>query len=281
MRNYQYYKKVDRSMMDWGFTIPKQSIEYFDKNKKVLAGKQENVEIIWDKKSYIVKLAHVDRKVGRVYQLRWDNNKDFLTKLRKTFIQSYVILKSQKELFELSNKTKKHFRTNLTGGQQEVLIFEIVGDYKIKCEVFIKIDNEWNTLFERLAEENVFGWLFDKDRSYLINRSTRWVDVKDFKKHAGAVNVIYYLANTKKKLLYIGKAEILGKRVKPGKNHQNMPGDWDRFRYDILEPEYSKILDKVEDHTIRAFASVLKNAKSLQSLEAGNYKLVNKNWRRL
>lgn len=268
-------------MMDWGFTLPKESIKYFDPRKKVKPGSQVNAEIIWDKKSYNVKLAHVNRKAGRVYQLRWDNNKDFLRKLRKTFIQSYVILKSQKELFELSNSKRKHFRTNLTGGQQEVLIFETIGNYKIKCDIFIKIENEWNALFERLAEENVFGWLFSKNRSYLISRSTHWISVKDFKKHSGAVNVIYYLANTKKKLLYIGKAENLGKRVKLGKNHQGMPGDWDKFRYDILEFGYSKILDKVEDHTIRAFASVLSNGRALPSLGVSNYKLVNNNWRNL
>ncbi len=268
-------------MMDWGFTIPKDIVRYFDKNKKVSAGTQANIEIIWDKKVHKAKLAHVNRIVGRVHQLRWDGNKEFLKKLRKTFIQSYVILKSQKELFELSKKEAKHFRTNLAGGQQEVLIFEVIGDFKIKCEVFIKIENEWNTLFERLAEENVFGWLFNKNRSYLINRSTHWMDVRDFKKHAGVTNVIYYLANTKKRLLYIGKAETLGKRVKPGRNHQNMPSDWNKFRYDILEPEYSKILERVEDHTIRAFASVLKNNKSFSSLNVGNYELVNSNWKKL
>ena len=128
---------------------------------------------------------------------------------------------------------------------------------------------------------NVFGWLFNKDKSYLISRSTHWIDAKDFNKHAGAVNVIYYLANTKEKLLYIGKAEILGKRVKPGKNHQNMPGDWNKFRYDILDSEDSKILDKVEDHTIRAFASILSNKKSFSTLSISDYKLVNNNWRRL
>ena len=279
--NYKYYKKIDRSMMEWGFTLPKESITYFDPNCEVELGKQLDREIIWDKKTYAVKLMHINRKAGKVYQLRWDGNKEFLKKLRKTFIQSYVILKSQKELFELSKKDGKHFRTNLAGGQQEVLIFEPLDENKIKCEVFIKIESEWNTLFERLAEENVFGWLFNKSKSYLVSRSTNWMNVNEFKKHSEALNVIYYLANTKKKLLYIGKAENLGKRVKPGRNHQNMPGDWDMFRYDILESDYSMILDKVEDHTIRAFAGVLLNNKSLPSLGVSGYRLMNDNWRKL
>ncbi|MFC1678241.1 GIY-YIG nuclease family protein [Patescibacteria group bacterium] len=268
-------------MMDWGLTLPNKFVPVFDPKKRVKPGSQIDLKLTWDKKVYSVKLCHVNRRKGKVYQIRWDNNKVFLRKLRKTFIQSYVILKSQKELFELSNSKRKHFRTKLPGGQQEVLIFEPIDTSNIKCETFIKIENEWNTLFERLADENVFGWLFEKDRSYLVSRSTNWIKVKDFNKHAGAVNVIYYLANTKKKILYIGKAEILGKRVKPGRTHQNMPGDWDKFRYDIVDLKYSNILNKIEDHTIRAFASVLMNEKSFPTLGVGGYKLVNKNWKKI
>jgi hypothetical protein len=169
----------------------------------------------------------------------------------------------------------------LLGGQQEVLLFRVVDPKTIKCEVFIQIRNDWNALFERLADENVFGWLFDKTRHYLIAASKHWMGVRDFRKHAGANNVVYYLANTKKKLLYIGKAENLGKRVKPGMKHQGMPVGWDKFRYDILRPEYAAILDKVEDHTIRAFAHVLKSEHGNSSLGIGNYRLVNRTWRKL
>ena len=125
----------------------------------------------------------------------------------------------------MSKKKSEHFRTDLSGGQQEVLILEPINSKKIRFKVFIRIDNGWNALFERLADENVFGWLFDKNKKYLITKSTGWLKVKEFKNHINKTNVIYYLANTKKKLLYIGKAEVLGKRVKPGKQHQNMPGD--------------------------------------------------------
>lgn len=269
-------------MMDWGLTVPKDFVRYFDPRKGVKLGSQKEINITWDKRKYKVKLCNVNRKYGGVYQIRWDSNKDFLKKLRKTFIQSYVILKSQKELFELSkSRVRKHFRTAFSGGQQEVLIFQPVGRWSVECEVFIKIESEWNHLFERLADQNVFGWLFEKNRSYLVARSAPWFDVKDFKKHTEAANVIYYLASTKRKLLYIGKAEVLGKRVKPGRAHQGMPGDWDKFRYDILYPKYADILEKVEDHTIRAFASVLKNGKLFSSLNESKYRLVNKNWRKL
>lgn len=270
-------------MLDWGFTIPQDYVNDFLAGKKIKLGRSREVILKWDNKKFPVRLCFWNRKNQHpVYQIRWDNNKDFLKKLRKTFIQSYVNIKSQKELFDITEKKKKHFRTQLEGGEQEVMIFHPINAKEIKCEVFIKIENKWNTLFQRLADENVFGWIFDKkDRKHLIQRSTDWIKVKDFKKHRNAVNVIYYLANTKRKLLYIGKAETLGERVKPGKKHQNMPGDWDLFRYDIIKPKFSSILQQIEDHTIRSFASVLKNIKGYPSLNIGNFKLVNYNWKKI
>lgn len=277
-----YYKKVDRSMMDWGLTVPQDYIIDFEGRSKLKPGTTRKIEILWGKKTYTAKLCHVKRTNYKpVFQIRWDNNKQLLKKIRKTFIQSYVILKSQKELFDIKKEEGKHFRTQLSGGQQEVLILQPLNSKQIQFEVFIKIENGWNRLFERLADENVFGWLFDKEKKYLISRSTGWFRVKEFQKHASAINVIYYLAHTKNKLIYIGKAEELGKRVKPGREHQNMPGDWDRFRYDIVKPEYANILDKIEDHTIRSFASILKNKKNYPSLELGSYTLANLNWKKL
>ena len=277
------YKKVDRSMMDWGFTIPKEFINDFLFNTPLQAGTSREIILLWDKKKYAAKICHVNRTTAsNVYQIRWDSNRDFSYKLRKTFIQSYVILKSQKELFDNNNLLKKHFRTNLEGGQQEVSIFFPKKNNEIEVSVFIKIENEWNALFERLVDENVFGWLFEKkDKEYLIQKSTHWINVKDFNVHKNAVNVIYYLANTETKLLYIGKADDLGKRVKPGRKHQNMPGDWDTFKYDVIRPEFSNILERIEDHTIRTVASVLLNTNNYSSLNIDAYTLVNSQWKKL
>jgi len=276
-----YYKKIDRSMMDWGFTVPQDYIKVFEASKPVKLGSSRKIFIFWDKKKYEAKICHVNRKKYKsVYQIRWDSNRELLNKIRKTFIQSYIILKSQKELFDLSEKGK-HFRTQLSGGQQEVIVFKVISRDNIEAKTFIKIDNGWNDLFERLADENVFGWLFDKNKKYLISRSTNWIKSRNFREHSNSINVIYYLVHSKKKLLYVGKAENLGKRVFPGKLHQNMPSDWDLFRYDIVKPEYANILERIEDHTIRAFAAVLKNNRHYPTLNLGGYTLVNSNWKKL
>ena len=216
-----YYKKLDRSALEWGITIPKNLVPNFLAGKKLLQGKSREINIVWDKKSYKGRIAHSANKQSDYYGIRYDHEPDLLKKLRKTFIQSYVILKSQKELFDSKEKMKQ-FRSKLSGGQQEVLILQPIDFKTIQFKVFIRIENESNRLFERLAENNVFGWLFDKNKKYLITRSTNWIKVKDFNKHKDETGVIYYLVNTKLKLIYIGKAENLGKRVRPGINHQKI-----------------------------------------------------------
>ena len=280
--NHPYYKKIDTSTFEWGTIIPKEYEDDFLYGSPILPGGSRDFKIKHQKKLYKAKLYHVNRKGGaNVYQLRWDMDKDFLNVLRREYINSYVILKSQKELHENSKSDLKKFRSHMDAGNQEVMTLRPVSSVEIHIEPFIQIKTEWNSLFERLADANVFGWLFSKDKKYLISRSTNWYSYKELSKHAGQVNVIYYLANTKSKLLYIGKAENFGNRVKHGRDHQDMPGDWDMFRYDIIRPEFGELLERIEDHTIRSFASVLKNTKSFSSLELSSYKLVNKNWKKL
>jgi len=270
-------------MMDWGFTVPKDFINDFLFSKKLKLGSSRPVNLQWGSKKYEVKITHVNRtNYSPVHQIRWDTNKEFLYKLRQTFVQSYVVLKSQKELFDKEDTEGKHFRTKMEGGQQEVVIFLPVSNDVIKVKEFIVIENEWNTLFQRLVRENVFGWIFNKkDKEYLIQKSTNWISVKKFNEHKNALNVIYYLADTSNKLLYVGKAEDLGKRVKPGRMHQGMPGNWDKFKYDIIRPEFSNILERIEDHTIRTIASILNNNNSYSSLEIGSFTLVNDKWKKL
>ena len=266
--------------MRWGLTIPLEYVSDFEAGTPVKSGSSREIIIVWGRKKYTAKLCHT-RSTRPVYQIRWEKNRQLLYKVRRTFIHSYVILKSQKELFDLTKTGRKHFRTKLTGGQQEVLTIRPIDKYHVKCEVFIKIETGWNTLFERLAEENVFGWLFDKEKQYLISKSENWINVKNFDKHANTANVVYYLADTKRQLLYVGKATILGTRVKAGSKHQNMPEGWDFFRYDIIKPEYASLLERIEDHTIRVLACLLKNNRNYPSLEVSPYRLVNLNWKKL
>jgi len=258
----------------WGVTIPRSYEKGFFCERVKTSRK---IQIIWGNKTYPAILWHAKRKKYPVYQLRWDNRIDLLTRLRITFIQSYVILESQKELHQVQ-KAQKQFRSRLPGGQQEVLIIKPLSPKKIKFETFIKIESPLNSLFERFVKENVFGWLFPKEKEYLITKSTSWISIKELRKHIEATNVIYFLADTKKKEFYIGSARRLGDRVIPGR--KEIKG-WNRFRYDIIKPDFSKLLRRIEFHTIRTVASLLRNQQNFSTLGLDRYKLKNKNWEKV
>lgn len=273
--NKPLYKKVDHSLFFWGITIPKSHEKDFVP-KSLKEGNFKKIQLIWDKRIFDANLWYARREKYPVYQIRWDNQVDLLEKLRTTFVHSYVIIEGNKEVHRLQ-KGNKQFRTELPGGQQEVLIVEPVSSSKFKLQPFIKIDSPFNPIFERLVKENVFGWIFSKDREHLFSKSMDWIEKKDLTQHVEARNVIYYLADTRSKELYIGSAKRLGDRVKLNRKEIR---NWNKFRYDIIKPQFAKNMRRIEEHTIRAIASLLKNKRNTPSLKINEYSLVNSTWSR-
>ncbi|RLG11179.1 hypothetical protein DRN69_08085 [Candidatus Pacearchaeota archaeon] len=277
-----FYKKVDRALLNWGTVIPKKFVRHFEGRIKIKPGRgnARNIEILLGGKKYSAKVRYVKRNnTGSYHYLRWDFDKDLLNKLREVFIQTYIITESQRRFNDLQKKNSRKFRSRLQGGQQEVLEIIPINKKVIKLKPFIVVKNEWSYLFKELARENVFGWFFDKNKKYLISKSIEWKNRGEFPRYRNVVNAIYYLIHTRRKLLYIGKARNLATRVKLGRKHQQMPKDWDKFRYDIVKPEYANFLSEIEDHTIRAFAYILKNRGNCHGLDISNYKLVNRSIR--
>lgn len=67
-----YFKKIDRSTIDWGLTIPKAHVKDFLFNKSLRKGTSRFLTVLWDKKKYDVRICHVNRRgYTPVYQLRW------------------------------------------------------------------------------------------------------------------------------------------------------------------------------------------------------------------
>ena len=268
-----YYKKIDKSFFKYGITIPKKYEESFLRNEKIEIGTSRKVKVIFKKKEYDASLNYVNRKnASPVYQLRWDNNTELLTELKKEFIQSYFAIESQN--FE-SKKNNEYYVTNLMGGNQEVLVFSPKDPYHINLETFIKIETPYDNIFKRFVDENVFGWLSKTNRDYLIVKTTKWYKSSEVINHENTSYVVYYLIDEIKKEIYIGSAIRLGDRVKVGR--EEIPG-WNLFKYDIIHPKYHHLLRRIEFHTIGAFASFLKNNGKIRAFEISDYRLVNKNW---
>ena len=113
------------------------------------------------------------------------------------------------------------------------------------------------------------------EKGYLIQKSSKWYDIKNLVEHEDTENVIYYLVDEDKNEIYIGSARKLGNRVKKGR--KEIPG-WSKFRYDIVHKDSRPLLRRIEYQMIRAFASFFENNGKTQFFPVSAYKLVNKKW---
>ena len=270
----EYYKKIDKSFFRYGFTIPQKYVKLFLQDDPINLGESRSIQFTWKKKSYKVRLSHVNIKNKKpVYQIRWDGNSSLLSELKKEFIQSYIAIESRN--FEAKIEGK-YYMTDLLGGNQEVIIIEPVSPYKINAKTFIKVQTPYDNLFGRLIDENVFGWLSDDSTEKLFTKTTKWFSQKELSKHEDVNHVVYYLIDEESKEIYIGSAKRTGDRVKIGR--KEIPG-WSRFRYEIVHPRFHHILKEVEYHSIMTFARFFKNQGGLSNCGISEYTLVNKDYK--
>ena len=271
----EYYKKLDKSFFKYGITIPKEYVKEFIFDADIPLGDSREIKIIFRKKQYPARISHVNRlKAKDVYQIRWDSNKELLSLLKQEFIQTYFAIESQ----EFTSKQNNEYHvTHLLGGNQEVVIFKPLNDFEILLEVYIKIETPYDNISKKLVEENVFGWLSAKsfEKSF-ITKSTHWMNSSELFKHENANYVVYYLIDETNKQIYIGSAIRLEDRVKIGR--KEIPF-WNKFRYEIVHPEYHCFLREIEYHSIMNFAKFFSNNGNLSSLELGEYTLVNKDYK--
>lgn len=99
-----------------------------------------------------------------------------------------------------------------------------------------------------------------------------WRPREELRFEIGALNVIYMLADTSKRQLYIGETKDLVRRLSAGHPIIN---DWDLYRYDVLPAALQSSRLTIERMVIRQFAAVLGNKKGIESLGDEGFLLVN------
>ena len=93
-------------------------------------------------------------------------------------------------------------------------------------------------------------------------------------------NVIYILYHSLNKNVYVGKADVLGQRVKKGEGRIGLKKDWDKFMWFEINPDYNMFLEELEHFLIRTFASILKNDVDIEPIINSKIKLVNRQLRK-
>lgn len=227
----------------------------FEAGDRLEPGSRRVVKLKWDSGIYrglLYNKRQSKRKRGFVYQLIWESDRDLLKRLRKTYVRTFVATSTQKE--EALRVGKKKTRTALRSAM-EVLVITPKSRDEIELKTFYRVQDHWTPFLEKLMESNVFPWRLwgERQKEYLYQRNSTWHDLEDLSDHMDGEMVIYYLADTNKKEIYVGKANRLGDRVKPGR--AEIPG-WNKFRYDVVRPQYSHLLGRIEENAIRTFASI-------------------------
>ena len=269
-----YHYKITKSFFKYGITIPKEMISNFECGVSIMKGQSREVLLVFKKKSYKIRLSHVGGKEPNVYQMRWDQNHELLDELKKEFIQSYIAAFSQEIKAQRDNK---YHITSFAGGNQEVVMIMPVSVERIEMETFIKVETPYDELFKQMIEKNVFDLLSTPDRAEsFIQSSTVWYDISELKDHKDSNYVVYYLLDETDKKLYIGSAKTLGDRLKSVR--EQIP-NWNKFRYDIIKPEYRLQLIALEYFSIMSFARIFNNAGNKRTLGITDLTLVNKDYR--
>ena len=139
---------------------------------------------------------------------------------------------------------------------------------------YYKQETSFPNLFERLISSPVIHKIADelesKDDARIHKQN--WKSRNELGYELGALNVIYMLIDTKNKLLYIGEAQDLIKRLS-----QPYPTikDWDYFRYNVLPDKLAPYRVVLERMLIRDFASLLTNKKDVKCISISDYCFAN------
>tara|TARA_B100002052_G_C15769927_1_gene546470 strand:- start:108 stop:962 length:855 start_codon:yes stop_codon:yes gene_type:complete len=266
------------SFFNGEFTIQKafnkEYIKHFKFNSKT---KSKPIQLIIKNKKYSAKIrvAHIDNsgtsknrsntfyKERKVVQMNWSHDPDTLKALRKLAIFSYA-----------STRNKKIPKL------KELLEFEHQGIDAFKVKIISKQETDFDEMFNFLEDKNLFEfWEYQnkkkkKDKIF-VSYSDKWLKKSELKKYSSRSNVIYILNNKKENQLYIGKANKFGARVKENSSRGTMQ-EFDSFLFFELHPEYSFLLDEVENYSIRLFASIFTNLVNVKGLDIDKMQLVNK-----
>jgi len=207
--------------------------------------------------------SSVQYPVREVLQIFWENELDTLKALRKLMIYSYASTR---------NKAKPKLK--------ELLEFVHKDDNTFRLKILSKQETDFDEMFYFLEDKNLFAFWEDsknkkpKDKLF-ISYSDRWLDKSELKKYASRSNVVYILNNKNESQIYVGKANNFGNRVNDKSTRVAM-NEFDSFLFFELHPEYSFLLDEVENYSIRLFATIFSNMVNVKGLNLKNMRLVNK-----
>jgi hypothetical protein len=270
--DFSLFKKMETPIPNWVSKIWR--IERLFGTNTSKKNKEADVIIKFNKNDYEGWIIYTNyKKQGDTfYKLTF--SKAFGGKLRDVFVMSYMR--------GLEQQLRKGNQTYIQKQVEEDIPFwefiDIEFDAKnkiISCKAHYFQKPIFPELFKRFVRSHILkdieNELLNKGNFKFIKED--WKRKNELGQFLERRNIIYYLIDTKNKLLYIGESDGT-QRISASRSE--LP-HWDYFRVDCL-PEWLTKKQRVELErlTIRSFASLLKNKRNVESKVISDYVLVNK-----
>ena len=270
-------KKVDSSLFRHnGTTIPQWACTMWGIQKTFNSciskrNKEAEVRVEFQNKEY--KGWVTAAKQGRItpaYRLWYSPRLTF--KIKDAFLMSFV-----RDIEGRLRKTSGDVASNI---EDEIPFWEFLDiEYdpekrKFFFNAYYIQKPAFSELFKRFIESPILHKIDDeltKKPPFRIYK-TKWKPRSDLDYELGANNVLYFLLDTKNKLVYIGEASNLVDRLR--QDHISIP-KWDYFRYNVLPDKSALERRTFERMLIRDFASLLDNKKGVKYFDFSEYKLAN------
>ncbi len=269
----------------WGFTLPKKFYpDYIDHFKFDKSNLNADIFLMIKGRKFPAKIrmARINNKgksksrsdvkypERNVIQVFYDREYNTLKALRKLFIYSYA---------STIDKSKPKLK--------ETLEFIHVKENIFRIKVISQQETDFDEMFRFLEDKNLLKFWKDKDKkkkreNIILDYSRKWLNVSEMSKanNKNRNNVIYILYHSLNKNVYVGKADVLGQRVKKGEGRIGLKKDWDKFMWFEINPDYNMFLEELEHFLIRTFASILKNDVDIEPIINSKIKLVNRQLRK-
>ena len=267
-------KKVDSSLFQYsGTPIPTWACNMWEINGyyKDVTSKDDpksRVNIKFHKKSYNgwIVLTRKGRKKP-LFRLWFTDELSY--ELKHTFVMSYM------------RTLEGSLRKKASSIEDEISFWEFLDiEYDVLNKTFLFCGHyiqkaSFPELFRRIISSPKIKQI---DREIIGKKDLQidkqdWKPREELKYEVRANNAIYFLIDTKRKLLYVGETDDLVRRL--SQPYTAIP-NWDYFRYDVLPNEFAPSRVLIERMLITDYAYLLRNnRKEIKCISISDYKLAN------
>jgi hypothetical protein len=180
---------------------------------------------------------------------------------------------------DIEDRLRKSKGTEAASIEDEIPFWEFLDiEYERKArtfyfEAYYTQKPAFSELFKRFIESPVLHKIDDElsQKPPFRIYKNKWRPKKELEFELGANNVLYFLIDTKNKLLYVGEASNLIERLR--QDHPSIP-EWNYFRYNVLPDEMFPHRKTLERMVITDFAFLLET-QDTASMKISGYRLAN------